>query len=69
MPKKRKSYTMTERAVIRFKKWLVEQNISMTEFAENCGVSKQYISSVVCGRNYITAKCRDIFKKGGYTII
>lgn len=67
--KKRNSYVMTNRAVIRFKKWLVEQNISMSKFAQNCGVSKQYISSVVCGKNYITAKCREVFKKGGYTLL
>jgi len=65
----RTSYTMTERAVIRFKKWLVEQNISMSEFARRCNVSKQYIHSVLKGRNYITAKCREIFKRGGYDLI
>lgn len=65
----RNSYTMTENAVIRFKIWLVKNNLSMSQFAKNCGVSKQYISSVICGRNYITKKCREIFKKGGYELI
>lgn len=67
--KQRNSYVMTQRAIIRFKKWLIEEDISMSEFARRCNVSKQYISSVICGRNYITAKCREIFKKGGYTLI
>ena len=63
------SYTMTKSAVIRFKKWLVGKNMSMSEFARICGVSKQYISSVCCGKNYITPKCREIFARGGYNII
>ena len=60
---------MTERARKRFKKWLIDENITMSEFAKRCNVSRQYIHSVVSGRNYITARCREVFKRGGYDLI
>ena len=65
----RNSYTMTKNAVLRFKMWLVKNNMSASDFARKCGVSRQYISSVICGRNYITKKCREIFQKGGYDLV
>ena len=67
--KQRNSYVMTERAVKRFKKWLVDEEITQSEFARRCNVSRQYINQVLKGQSYITQRCREIFLKGGYEIL
>lgn len=66
---KSKGYKITERGRIRFKKWLIDKNISMSSFALKIGVSKQYVSNIITGKIHITSKIRELFKKGGYTII
>ena len=67
--KQRNSYVMTERAVKRFKKWLIDNDMTQSEFARRCNVSRQYINQVLKGQSYITARCREIFLKGGYEIL
>ena len=66
---KSKYYVITEGGRIRFKKWLIDQNISMSEFARRVGVSKNYISRIILGQYYITPRIRELFAKGGYNII
>ena len=63
------SYEITQKAKIRFKKWLVEQETSMNQFAKKCGVSHQYISSVINGKINVTESVIETFKKGGYDFI
>lgn len=62
-------YIITESGRIRFKKWLIDKNMSMSEFARSVGVSKNYISHIILGKTHITPKVRELFKKGGYEII
>ena len=66
---KSKGYLMTERGRTRFKKWLVVHNISMSDFASQIGVSKQYVSNIVLGNRHITPRVRELFAKGGYDLI
>ena len=51
-----------------FKIFLAVHDLTLSEFAKRCGVSKQYISSVVTGKAPITQSVRDTFIKGGYCI-
>ena len=62
-------YIITERGRNRFKKWLIDKNMSMSEFARKIGVSRSYVSKVILGQEHITAKVRELFKKGGYDLI
>lgn len=66
---KSKGYLMTERGCTRFKKWLVANNMSMSKFAREIGVSKQYVNDIVLGKRHVTPRIRELFEKGGYTLI
>jgi len=55
--------------VIReFKVWLVRNNLTLTQFALKCGVSKQYISSLTKQRFYLTPKIIEMFDNQGFHI-
>ena len=64
-----KYYKPTEEAISRFKTYLRDKDISMSEFARRMGVSKQYLSKILQGCYHITPRIRELFKKGGYEII
>lgn len=63
------SYFATPKAKRRFKIWLMDNELSITQFAAKCGVSRQYISSVIDGKIHVTPTVIATFKKGGYEII
>lgn len=63
------SYKITEEAKKRFKHFLVDQDMSINDFAKKCGCKRQYINRVLCGTINITPHIIDIFKKGGYDLI
>lgn len=70
MPKKYTcSYSATQTARKRFKRWLVDNDLSITRFAKACGVSRQYISAVIDGKVHVTPTVIETFKKGGYDFI
>ena len=62
-------YFITEEARLRFKTWLLEQNLTVNRFAKGCGCSRQYIERVLKGKAKITSSVLDHFKKGGYTYL
>ena len=59
---------ITDASRKRFKRFLADQEISMTTFAKRCGVSRQYIGFVIHGKRKITSTVREWFKKGGYDL-
>lgn len=63
------SYTIKENAKKRFKVWLVQNDLTLRQFATKCGVSHQYVSQVVCGKRNITPNVIETFKRGGYELI
>ena len=63
------NYKITPAAKKRFKKWLFDNELTITSFARRCGVSRQYIDSVVKGKNTITPTVIAWFKKGGYELL
>jgi len=62
-------YFITEQARVRFKKWLVDQNLTVNRFAQGCGCSRQYIERVLKGKSKITPSVLGHFKKGGYNYL
>lgn len=69
MKNKGNYYIMTKSGCNRFKKWLLDQNLSQQEFANRCGISKQYLTLIIKGKSHITNRVREYFKKGGYELL
>ena len=65
MPEKR---FFTEKELRTFKIWLLDNNLSINQFAKKCGVARQYISDIVHGKYTVTPKVIETFKRGGYEI-
>ncbi len=63
------TYIITEPAKKRFKRWLVDNDLTIASFSRKCGVSRQYISSVLNGKVHITPTVIATFKSGGYDLI
>lgn len=63
---KKDGYFITKQAHTRFKKWLVDKNLTVNKFAKGCGCSRQYIERVLKGDAKITPSVIEHFKKGGY---
>ena len=62
-------YVITNTAKKRFKVWLVQNGITLRQFANKCNVSAAYISKVINGKSHITPKCLEIFQRGGYKLL
>lgn len=69
MPKVLDGYYITKPALIRFKKWLVENDLTVNRFSRYCGCSRQYIEKVLKGKAKITAQVLEKFRKGGYNYL
>ena len=69
MPIRKEGYYITLKAKLRFKKWLVDQNLTLNKFAPLCGCSRQYLEQVLSGKKKITSAVLDRFEKGGYTYL
>lgn len=69
MPIVKEGYFITKQAHTRFKKWLVDKNLTVNKFAKQCGVSRQYLEQVLAGKKKITSSVRATFLKGGYEIL
>lgn len=59
---------ITQKFRVEFKKWLVDNNLTASKFAQKCGVSAAYISSIMLGKKPINTSVVELFKKGGYEI-
>ena len=59
---------MTEREKIRFKKWLIENNMSMREFARQNEVSVVYISNLINGKEHLTDRAKLLFIQAGFDV-
>ena len=64
MPKKK----ITEKQALKFRCWLLKNELSVAEFAKLCGVSRQYISQAINGTYTVTPQLIETFKKGGYNL-
>lgn len=69
MAKRVKRYIVTESAKKRFKKYLINEGITIEEFAHRCGTSRQYISQIIHGKRTVTENVIMTFHKGGYDLI
>lgn len=69
MPLVKEGYFITKQAYTRFKKWLVDKNLTVNKFAKQCGVSRQYLEQVLKGNKKITSSVLETFKKGGYEML
>lgn len=69
MKKVKNYYIVTADGKRTFQHWLINHSLSLRKFAARCGVSAVYISLVMNGKSHVTAKAREIFKKGGYEIL
>lgn len=67
MPEKK--YFITPQAKRRFNIWLLDNNLTLTQFAKKCGCSRQYLSRSLSGERPITPTVREWFKKGGYELL
>lgn len=59
-------YYVTDQAAKRFKKWLIDKNMSLNEFSKKAGCSRQYLSKILKGQLSVTKTAREWFAKGGY---
>lgn len=62
------SYKINKENKTKFLHWLVDNNLTIRKFAKKCGVSHQYLSSVLNGRANVTETVVSTFKKGGYEL-
>ena len=62
----KEGYFITKEAKRNFRIWLIDKNLTVNKFAKNCGVSRQYIESVLNGKIKITSTVLAHFRKGGY---
>jgi len=69
MPIIKEGHFITEAARLRFKKWLVEKNLTVNKYAKLCGCSRQYIEQILGGKRKITSSVRAHFLKGGYELL
>ena len=66
---KKDGYYVTRVARIRFKKWLVEQDMTFTEFCKKAGGTRQYMDRIIKGQVKVTEKTREWFIRGGYKLL
>lgn len=59
---------ITNSTIKRFKVWLVKNNLSQSQFAKDCGVSRQYINRLLKKEFYITPKIIQMFSDRGFQI-
>ena len=69
MPIIKEGHFITKAAEVRFRKWLVEKNLTVNKFSKLCGCSRQYLEQVLAGKKKITHNVRLRFEKGGYTYL
>lgn len=62
-------YYVTPTARKRFRKWLVDQDITFNEFCKRAGGTRQYMDRIIKGKVKVTPKSREWFIKGGYTLL
>lgn len=62
-------YQMTNVASKRFKCWLVEKDMTMSQFAKKSGLSVGTVSAVVLGKRNVTDNILKKFRKAGYDLI
>lgn len=63
----RNNRAITKEEQIHFKCWLIQNDLTIKEFAQKCGCSRQYIEKVINGKCKITEHIRNSFAKGDYT--
>jgi len=59
---------MTTQQKLQFEIWLLKNNMSLRGFAKKSGVSVQYLSQIINGKNAITDGVIRLFEKNGYKI-
>lgn len=59
---------MTPAEKKRFEIWLLKNDMSLRGFAKKSGVSVQYLSQIINGKNAITDGVEKLFEKNGYKI-
>lgn len=52
----------------RFKKWLIDKDMSMREFARQNNISVVYISNLMNGKEHLTDKAKLIFLQAGFNL-
>lgn len=62
-------YYMTEQATRRFRIWLLDNKLTLPQFAKKAECSRQYLERVLSGKVKVTQKVQDRFLKGGYELV
>ena len=65
----KEGYFVTQAARVRFRKWLVEEDITFAEFCKRSGGCRQYMDRIIKGEVKVTATNRVWFEKGGYDLL
>lgn len=69
MSNEKNGYYVTPAARLRFRKWLVEQDLSFAAFCKRAGGTRQYMDRVIRGEVKVTDASRKWFEKGGYNCL
>lgn len=62
-------YYVTQAARIRFRKWLIDQDLNFAQFCKKAGGCRQYMERIIKGEVKVTKTNREWFIKGGYDML
>lgn len=65
----KEGYYVTQAARIRFRKWLVEKEMTFAQFCKKSGGCRQYMDRIIKGDVKLTKTNRVWFEKGGYDML
>lgn len=69
MAKEKSGYYVTPSARLRFRKWLVEQDLTFASFCKKAGGTRQYMDRIIKGKVKVTPETKKWFIAGGYELL
>lgn len=61
-------YTLDDTDIKQIKKQMIEKDLNFSKLADNLGVSRSYISSIINGKRALTKRIVEMFESQGIKI-
>ena len=58
-------YTLDDTDIKQIKKQMIEKDLNFSKLADNLGVSRAYISSIINGKRTVTKRVLEMFESQG----
>lgn len=58
-------YTLDDTDIKQIKKQMIEKDLNFSKLADNLGVSRAYISSIINGKRTVTKRILEMFESQG----